>query len=292
MTAESAPLADQLHQVVARREKLKSAQWPLPSVPRIITVANQKGGVGKTTTAVNLAASLAGAGARVLVIDLDPQGNASTALGVDHHEGVTGSYEVLGGDASLVDVITPSAELDSLWCLPATINLAGADIELVAESGREYRLKSAIESYSQTPGAIDFHYIFIDTPPSLGLLTINAFAAATEALIPIQCEYYALEGLSQLLGTIERIRAHINPRLGRKTIALTMYDSRTNLAQQVAEDVTTHFPDDVLSTIIPRSVRISEAPSYGQSVIAYDPGSPGALSYAEAALEFATRGGA
>ena len=257
---------------------------------RTIPVINNKGGVGKTTTAVNLAASLAGAGARVLVIDLDPQGNASTALGVDHHEGVTGSYEVLLGGVSLADVITPSAELESLWCLPATINLAGADIELVAESGREYRLKRAIDGYSQTPNVTDFHYIFIDTPPSLGLLTINAFPAATEVLIPIQCEYYALEGLSQLLGTIDRIRAHINPRLGDKTIALTMYDGRTNLAQQVAEDVTTHFPDDVLSTIIPRSVRISEAPSYGQSVIAYDPGSPGALSYAEAALEFATRG--
>ena len=290
MSAESAPLADQLQQVVARRERLKSAHWPLPSTPRVITVANQKGGVGKTTTAVNLAASLAGAGARVLVIDLDPQGNASTALGVDHHEGVNGSYEVLLGDSSLAEVLTPSAELESLWCVPATINLAGADIELVAEQGREFRLKNALERYSQTPGATKFHYIFIDTPPSLGLLTINAFAAATEVLIPIQCEYYALEGLSQLLGTIDRIRAHINPQLGRKTIALTMYDGRTNLAQQVAEDVTTHFPDDVLRTIIPRSVRISEAPSYGQSVIAYDPGSPGALSYAEAALEFATRG--
>ena len=290
MTAESTPLADQLQQVVVRRERLKSAHWPLPDSARVVTVANQKGGVGKTTTAVNLAASLAGAGANVLVIDLDPQGNASTALGVEHHAGISGSYELLLGDATLAEVLVSSGEHENLWCVPATINLAGADIELVNEEAREFRLRTALEAYRAQQGTTRFHYIFIDTPPSLGLLTINAFAAANEVLIPIQCEYYALEGLSQLLETIERIRAHINPALATKTIALTMYDGRTNLAQQVAEDVQTHFPDDVLRTIIPRSVRISEAPSYGQTVIAYDPGSPGALSYAEAALEFASRG--
>ncbi len=289
MSADSTPLADQLQEVVARRERLKSARWPLPSTTRVITVANQKGGVGKTTTAVNLAASLAGAGASVLVVDLDPQGNASTALGVEHHADVVGSYEVLLGDAPLAEVLVPSSEHETLWCVPATINLAGADIELVTEEGREFRLKKALDSYAARPDAIGFHYIFIDTPPSLGLLTINAFAAASEVLIPIQCEYYALEGLSQLVGTIERIRAHINPALVHQTIALTMYDGRTNLARQVADDVIEHFPEQVLHTIIPRSVRISEAPSYGQSVITYDPGSPGALSYAEAALEFASR---
>lgn len=291
MSADSTPLADQIQAAAHRRERLDEAQWPLPAAPRVITIANQKGGVGKTTTAVNLAAALARRGARVLVIDLDPQGNASTALAVEHHEQVTGTYEVLLGEADVGDAVRHSPEAEGLYCLPATINLAGAEIELVSEDRREFRLADALRSYldaSSTPG---FHYVFIDTPPSLGILTINAFAAANEVLIPIQCEYYALEGLSQLLGTIDRIKAHINPRLNNKTIALTMYDARTNLAQQVADDVKTHFSDDVLATIIPRSVRISEAPSYGQSVIAYDPGSPGALSYAEAALEFANRWG-
>jgi len=291
MSADSTPLADQLQAAAYRREQLDNARWPLPEAPRIITIANQKGGVGKTTTAVNLAAVLARRGARVLVIDLDPQGNASTALSVEHHEQVTGSYEVLLGEADLGQAVRQSPESEELYCLPATINLAGAEIELVSENRREFRLADALRRYLQAPSTPDFHYVFIDTPPSLGILTINAFAAANEVLIPIQCEYYALEGLSQLLGTIDRIKAHINPQLEKKTIALTMYDARTNLAQQVADDVKSHFSDDVLGTIIPRSVRISEAPSYGQSVIAYDPGSPGALSYAEAALEFANRWG-
>lgn len=291
MSADSTPLADELLAVSARRERLRGATWPLPSATRIVTIANQKGGVGKTTTTVNLAASLASHGAKVLVIDLDPQGNASTALGVPHHDGVIGSYEVLLGESAVEDAITASPEAEGLWCLPATINLAGAEIELVSQERREFRLKEALAAYLGEGQREGFHYIFIDTPPSLGILTINAFALANEVLIPIQCEYYALEGLSQLLDTIERIRAHVNPELQRKTIALTMYDQRTNLAQQVAQDVQEHFPNDVLASIIPRSVRISEAPSYGQSVITYDPGSPGALSYAEAALEFAGRFG-
>ncbi|MDR9396785.1 ParA family protein [Pontimonas sp.] len=291
MSADSTPLADELVAVSARRERLRGATWTLPSTTRIVTIANQKGGVGKTTTTVNLAAVLAAHGARVLVIDLDPQGNASTALGVPHHERISGSYEVLLGESAISDVVQQSPEASGLWCLPATINLAGAEIELVAQERREFRLKEALTAYLSTEEAQGFHYIFVDTPPSLGILTINAFAAANEVLIPIQCEYYALEGLSQLLDTIERIRAHVNPLLQRKTIALTMYDQRTNLAQQVAQDVQEHFPQEVLATIIPRSVRISEAPSYGQSVITYDPGSPGALSYAEAALEFAGRFG-
>ncbi|WP_104912801.1 ParA family protein [Pontimonas salivibrio] len=291
MSTDSTPLADELLAVSVRRERLRRATWPLPSATRIVTIANQKGGVGKTTTTVNLAASLAAHGAKVLVIDLDPQGNASTALGVPHHDGVIGSYEVLLGESAVEDAITPSPEAEGLWCLPATINLAGAEIELVSQERREFRLKEALAGYLGEGKREGFHYIFIDTPPSLGILTINAFALANEVLIPIQCEYYALEGLSQLLDTIERIRAHVNPDLQRKTIALTMYDQRTNLAQQVAQDVQEHFPSDVLASIIPRSVRISEAPSYGQSVITYDPGSPGALSYAEAALEFAGRFG-
>lgn len=290
MTADSTPLADELSDVARRRKALENAQWPLPRAPRIITLTNQKGGVGKTTTAVNFASSLARHGARVLLIDLDPQGNASTALGVDHHADIPGSYELLLGERTLAQVLVPSTDSDDLMCVPATINLAGAEIELVAEERREYRLKTAIDAYL-AEGGKPFDYVFIDCPPSLGILTINALVAATEVLVPIQCEYYALEGLSQLLDTINRIQSHLNPALIRKTIALTMFDSRTNLAQQVADDVTSHFSADVLTAIIPRSVRISEAPSFGQSVLAYDPGSPGALSYAEAALEFAHRFG-
>ncbi len=284
------PLADELASSRARRERLDAATWPLPTRTRVVTIVNQKGGVGKTTTAVNLAAALAHNGAKVLVVDLDPQGNASTALGIEHHAEVQGTYEALVGDVSMPRVVAQSPNSPSLYCVPATINLAGAEIELVSVDQREYRLKKGIDSVLAAHSAEPFHYVFIDTPPSLGVLTINAFVAATEVLIPIQCEYYALEGLSQLLGTIDRIREHLNPGLALSSIALTMFDGRTNLAHQVAEDVRSHFPDQVLGAIIPRSVRISEAPSYGQSVIEYDRNSPGALAYAEAALEFAQRG--
>jgi len=284
------PLADELASSRARRERLDAATWPLPSRTRVVTIVNQKGGVGKTTTAVNLAAALAHNGAKVLVVDLDPQGNASTALGIEHHAEVQGTYEALVGDVSMPSVVAQSPNSPSLYCVPATINLAGAEIELVSVDRREYRLKQGIDAVLAAHAANPFHYVFIDTPPSLGVLTINAFVAATEVLIPIQCEYYALEGLSQLLGTIDRIREHLNPGLALSSIALTMFDGRTNLAHQVAEDVRSHFPDQVLGAIIPRSVRISEAPSYGQSVIEYDRNSPGALAYAEAALEFAQRG--
>jgi chromosome partitioning protein len=256
----------------------------------VFTVANQKGGVGKTTTAVNLAAALAKSGARVLVIDLDPQGNASTALGVEHRADTISVYDVLVNDAPIEEVIQKSPEFDSLYCVPATIHLAGAEIELVSLVAREQRLRTALERFAEEGDEEPFHYVFIDCPPSLGLLTINAFVAAREVLIPIQCEYYALEGLSQLLKNIQLIEKHLNPQLMMSTILLTMYDGRTNLAQQVAQDVKTHFPNEVLSTIIPRSVRISEAPSYGQSVISYDLNSPGSLSYLEAAAELARRG--
>ncbi len=284
------PLADELASNRTRRERRDAATWPLPPRTRVVTIVNQKGGVGKTTTAVNLAAALAHNGAKVLVVDLDPQGNASTALGIEHHAEVQGTYEALVGDVSMPRVVAQSPNSPSLYCVPATINLAGAEIELVSVDQREYRLKKGIDSVLAAHSAEPFHYVFIDTPPSLGVLTINAFVAATEVLIPIQCEYYALEGLSQLLGTIDRIREHLNPGLALSSIALTMFDGRTNLAHQVAEDVRSHFPDQVLGAIIPRSVRISEAPSYGQSVIEYDRNSPGALAYAEAALEFAQRG--
>jgi chromosome partitioning protein len=287
---ETTPLAREVAEITRRRLALSGAPLPLPATTRVFTVSNQKGGVGKTTTTVNLAAALARSGARVLVIDLDPQGNASTALGVEHRAETPSVYDVIVGDSPLADVVQKSPEFEALYCVPATIHLAGAEIELVSLVAREQRLRTALDAYlaaSEQP----FHYVFIDCPPSLGLLTINAFVAAREVLIPIQCEYYALEGLSQLLNSIQLIERHLNPQLRVSTILLTMYDSRTNLANQVVQDVREHFPDQVLDTVIPRSVRISEAPSYGQSVISYDEGSPGSLSYLEAAAEIARRGG-
>jgi chromosome partitioning protein len=285
----STPLAREVADITRRRLALAAETFPLPDQARVFTVANQKGGVGKTTTAVNLAAALAQSGARVLVIDLDPQGNASTALGVEHRSDTVSVYDVIINDVPMRDVVQRSPEFEGLDCIPATIHLAGAEIELVSMVAREQRLRSALETYiaeSENPP----HYVFIDCPPSLGLLTINAFVAAKEVLIPIQCEYYALEGLSQLLNNIKLIERHLNPELAVSTILLTMYDSRTNLAHQVVEEVREHFPDEVLDTLIPRSVRISEAPSYGQSVISYDVNSPGSLSYREAAAEIARRG--
>ena len=286
---DDTPLARELAEITRRRQALNAQSLPLPSAPRIFTVANQKGGVGKTTTTVNLAAALARGGARVLVIDLDPQGNASTALGVEHRADTISVYDVIINDEPMADVVQKSPEFNGLFCVPATIHLAGAEIELVSLVAREQRLRTSLEKFL-TEAEEEFHYVFIDCPPSLGLLTINAFVAAREVLIPIQCEYYALEGLSQLLSNIQLIERHLNPRLTVSTILLTMYDSRTNLANQVADDVREHFPNEVLTTLIPRSVRISEAPSYGQSVISYDPSSPGSLSYLEAAAEIAKRG--
>ncbi|WP_439564978.1 ParA family protein [Microcella sp.] len=286
---ETTPLAREVAEITRRRIALEATRLPLPAATRVVTVSNQKGGVGKTTTTVNLAAALARSGARVLVIDLDPQGNASTALGVEHRAETPSVYDVVVGDSPLADVVQKSPEFEHLYCVPATIHLAGAEIELVSLVAREQRLRTALDAFlaaSDEP----FHYVFIDCPPSLGLLTINAFVAAREVLIPIQCEYYALEGLSQLLNSIQLIERHLNPQLRVSTILLTMYDSRTNLANQVVQDVREHFPDQVLDTLIPRSVRISEAPSYGQSVISYDEGSPGSLSYLEAAAEIARRG--
>jgi chromosome partitioning protein len=281
------PLAEEIQDLARRRQVIASTTLPLPSQTRIFTISNQKGGVVKTTTVVNLSAALAKSGARVLVIDLDPQGNASTALSVEHREGTPSVYDVVVNDRELEEVIQKSPEFDGLFVVPATIDLAGAEIELVSMVAREQRLSRALNRFLDE---YDIDYVLIDCPPSLGLLTINAFVAASEVLIPIQCEYYALEGLSQLLKNIQLIERHLNPRLQVSTILLTMYDSRTNLAHQVAADVREHFPNEVLDTIIPRSVRISEAPSYGQSVISYDTNSSGSLSYMEAAAEIARRG--
>jgi chromosome partitioning protein len=260
-------------------------EWPRPRSCRMITIANQKGGVGKTTSAVNLAASLALHGARVLVVDLDPQGNASTALDVEHRVGTASVYNVLVEDQPLAGIVRAVADIPGLYCAPATIDLAGAEIELVPLVAREGRLSRAFADYD----ASNLDYILIDCPPSLGLLTVNALVAAAEVLIPIQCEYYALEGLEQLLRTIDLVKSHLNPGLYVSTILLTMYDGRTRLASQVAEEVREHFGEVVLSTVIPRSVRVSEAPSYGQSVMTYDPGSSGAQAYLEAAREVADR---
>jgi chromosome partitioning protein len=257
--------------------------WPRPPRCRIMTIANQKGGVGKTTTAVNLAASLAQHGLRVLVIDLDPQGNASTALDVDHHVGVPSVYDVLVEDRPLAEVTRPAGEMPGLFCAPATIDLAGAEIELVPVVARELRLARALRAFDTS----DLDYVFVDCPPSLGLLTVNALVAAEEVLLPIQCEYYALEGVQQLLNTAELVRVNFNPGLHVSTVLLTMYDGRTRLASDVADDVRAHFGPSVLRTIIPRSVRVSEAPSRGQSVISYDPGSSGAIAYTDAARELA-----
>ena len=286
---DTTPLARELADLTRRRRALAGEELPLPDSTRIFTVANQKGGVGKTTSTVNIAAALAQSGARVLVIDLDPQGNASTALGVEHRSETASVYDAMINDVPLADVVQKSPEFEALYCVPATIHLAGAEIELVSLVAREQRLRTALDKFLEQ-AEDPFHYVFIDCPPSLGLLTINAFVAAREVLIPIQCEYYALEGLSQLLGNIRLIERHLNPKLTVSTILLTMYDSRTNLANQVVQDVREHFPEQVLDTLIPRSVRISEAPSYGQSVISYDTNSPGSLSYLEAAAEIARRG--
>jgi len=284
---DDSPIARELADLTSRRKALAGVQVEFDGTTRVVTVSNQKGGVGKTTTTVNLAAGLASIGARVLVIDLDPQGNASTALGIPHSADVASIYDVLIDEEPLADVIQTSPESENLLCAPSTIHLAGAEIELVSQVAREHRLRTALDTYL-SENHVDF--VFIDCPPSLGLLTINAFTAATEVLIPIQCEYYALEGLSQLLGSVTMIQKHLNTSLHLSTILLTMYDGRTRLAQQVADEVRTHFPERVLTTVIPRSVRVSEAPSFGQTVIAYDGQSAGAVAYREAAVEIVRRG--
>jgi chromosome partitioning protein len=282
--ADETPIATQAATALRVRGRL-GERLPRPLRRRIVTVANQKGGVGKTTTTVNIAAAMAMHGLRVLVVDLDPQGNASTAFGIDHHSDIPSVYDLLIEGKTLAEVAVQVAEIDGLWCVPATIDLAGAEIELVSLVARESRLQRALAAADPS---ID--YVLIDCPPSLGLLTVNALVAGEEVLIPIQCEYYALEGLGQLLNNVELVKSHLNRDLHVSTILLTMYDARTRLASQVAEEVRNHFGATVLRTVIPRSVRVSEAPSYGQTVMTYDPASSGALCYLDAAREIAERG--
>ena len=281
------PLAREAERAVKVLNPSGSVTMPRPRRRRVLGIANQKGGVGKTTSAVNLAVALALHGNRVMVIDLDPQGNASTGLGVEHGAGTPSIYEALVEGMPLAQVVHPVEGIPNLVCAPATIDLAGAEVELVSVVAREARLQRALAGY---PHEID--YVLIDCPPSLGLLTVNALVAAEEVLIPIQCEYYALEGLGQLLRNIELVKVHLNPNLSVSTILLTMYDKRTKLADQVEQEVRSHFGNTVLKAVVPRSVRVSEAPGYGQSVMTYDPGSRGATSYFAAAEEIAMRGAA
>ena len=297
------PLADAVAQALAARSRQDAAPPPpRPAHTRVLTVTNQKGGVGKTTTTVNLSVALAELGMRVLVLDLDPQGNCSTALGVEHRRGTPSSYDALVDGVPLADLAAASPESDRLLVVPATIDLAGAEIELVSVVARENRLRRAVHAHpgvvrpavpgapAQDPGDDRLDYVIVDCPPSLGLLTLNALVAADELLLPIQTEYYALEGVGQLVETVELVRTNLNPALHVSTVLLTMVDARTRLSAGVADEVRSHFGDVVLRTAIPRSVRVSEAPSYGQSVITYDPTSPGALCYREAARELALRG--
>jgi chromosome partitioning protein len=273
--------------VGTRRLKEAMAQ---PASLRILTVANQKGGVGKTTTTVNLAAALSMGGLKVVVIDLDPQGNASTALGVEHQDNA-GIYEVLMGESTMSKVIQKVAGFPSLECVSSNTSLAQAEIELVPMVAREMRLKEAIEELVANRAAVGetIDYIFIDCPPSLGLLTINAFTAAKEVLIPIQCEYYSLEGLSQLLKTFELVKKRLNPTLKLSTLVLTMFNN-TNLANDVANEIRKHYPNELIDIPIPRTVRVSEAPGFKQTVMTYDPVSPGAVAYMAVARELAERG--
>jgi chromosome partitioning protein len=274
---------------VVGTRRLKEAMAK-PASLRILTVANQKGGVGKTTTTVNLAAALSMGGLQVIVIDLDPQGNASTALGVEHVDN-EGIYEVLMGNSTMSQVIQKVAGFPSLECVSSNTSLAQAEIELVPMVAREMRLKEAIEELiaDRTAKGETIDYIFIDCPPSLGLLTINAFTAAKEVLIPIQCEYYSLEGLSQLLKTFELVKKRLNPTLKLSTLVLTMFNN-TNLANDVADEIRKHYPNELIDIPIPRTVRVSEAPGFKQTVMTYDPVSPGAIAYMAVARELAERG--
>lgn len=262
---------------------MESSTRSRPAHARVLAVVNQKGGVGKSTTAVNLAASLGELGRKTLLVDLDPQGNATSGFGLNKNQRSLCVYNALLGDTDIAAIIEP-VEIPGVFVVPATIQLAGAEIELVSAMSRETRLKAMIDSVSS-----DFEFIIIDCPPSLGLLTVNALTAADGLVIPIQCEFYALEGLSKLLDSVRLVKTHLNPGLEVFGVVMTMYDSRTRLAQQVVDEVRDFFGDKVFETLIPRTVRLSEAPSFGQPVNLYDPSGKGAQAYRELAKEVVDR---
>lgn len=284
----SSPLGAQIADESSRYRALQKVTFPKPEHTRMIAVANQKGGVGKTTTAVNVSSALAQYGARVLLIDMDPQGNASTALGARHTSGEPSVYDVLEGRMGIAEVKQTCPDCELLDVVPASIDLSGAELEVADMADRNVLLKRAVDEFLNTSEQ-HYDYVIIDCPPSLGLLVINAMCAVTEMLIPIQAEYYALEGLGQLINTIGLVQEHFNPALLVSTMLVTMFDKRTLLSREVHEEVKKHYPTIVLDTTIPRTVKISEAPSFNQSVIAYDPKGMGAISYCEAALEIARR---
>ena len=251
---------------------------------RIITIANQKGGVGKTTTAINLATALAAIGERVLIVDLDPQGNASTGLGIERRDRKQSSYDLLAGSHTILETVQETA-VPNLFIVPSTMDLLGVEMEIAQQPDRVFRLRRALN----TPDALSFSYILVDCPPSFNLLTMNAMAAAHSVLVPLQCEFFALEGLSQLLETVDQVRRTVNPSLDIQGIVLTMFDSRNNLAQQVVSDVRTHLGEKVYHTLIPRNVRVSEAPSYGKPAILYDLKCAGSQAYLQLASEVIQR---
>ncbi|WP_317643746.1 ParA family protein [Bombiscardovia apis] len=272
----------------SRYAALQNIKFPKPKQTRLIAVANQKGGVGKTTTTVNLSCALAEYGAQVLVIDMDPQGNASTGLGIERTPDRPTTYDVIEGRVSIQDAKQTSSHFKHLDVVPASIDLSGAELEVANLPERNHLLKAALEEFLSNSSK-RYDYVIIDCPPSLGLLVLNAMCAVNEVLIPVQAEYYALEGLQQLLHTIELVQENYNPALIVSTMIITMFDRRTLLSREVYDEVKEHYPQIVLKTTIPRSVKISEAPSFAQSVISYDPRGAGSVAYSEAALEIAER---